>query len=163
MRLEPAGSLWGMPGSAVQRALQETYGRDFQSAVIGPAGENLVRYATISHAGRHAGRGGSGAVLGSKNIKAILVRGTQRCGWFRAEELIQLARQLSEKSLGPATAKYRELGTATNLLVFNRLNALPTHNFQQGSFVGVERLAPETLIETHARTLRIMCGLHDWL
>ena len=60
-------------------ALKARLGADYRVASIGPAGEHLVRYATISHDGRHAGRGGSGAVLGSKNIKAIAVRGTQRC------------------------------------------------------------------------------------
>ena len=150
--LEPAGGLWGMTCRETQRTLRERYGSDFQSAVIGPAGEQLVRFATISHAGRHAGRGGSGAVLGSKNLKAILVRGTQRCPWAHPQQLVEVARQLSAKSLGPATAKYRELGTATNLLVFNRLNALPTRNFQQGSFTGAADLSPESLIKTRNKT-----------
>ena len=64
---------------STEAALKARLGADYQIASIGPAGENAVRYATISHDGRHAGRGGSGAVLGSKNIKAIAVRGTQRC------------------------------------------------------------------------------------
>jgi aldehyde:ferredoxin oxidoreductase len=55
------------------------------------------------------------------------------------------ARQLSERSFGPATAKYRELGTISNLLVFNRLHALPTRNFQQGSFSEAAALSPESL------------------
>ena len=152
IRLEPAGSLWGQTCSAVQRHLHTLYGKDFQAAVIGPAGERLVRYATVSHAGRHAGRGGSGAVLGAKNLKAILVRGTQRCDWADPVQLVEFARQLAAKSLGPATAKYRELGTAANLLVFDRLHALPTRNFQRGSFPGVEQLAPESLVEAHQKT-----------
>src|SRR5438105_3103245 len=80
-----------------------------------------VRYATVSHDGRHAGRGGHGAVLGSKNIKAVAVRGSQRCSWAHPSELVAASKSLSEKSFGPATAKYRELGTASNLLLFNRL------------------------------------------
>ncbi len=152
VRLERAGATWGLPCGDAEQALREQYGSSFQVAVIGPAGERSVHYATISHAGRHAGRGGSGAVLGSKNIKAILVRGSQRCDWFHAEELVQAARRLSAKSLGPATAKYRELGTAANLLVFNRLNTLPTHNFQRGHFAGAEHLAPESLSQTRLKT-----------
>jgi aldehyde:ferredoxin oxidoreductase len=155
-RLEPAGWLWGQTCSDAQRHLQAQFGQDFQAAVIGPAGERLIRYATVSHAGRHAGRGGSGAVLGSKNLKAVLVRGTQRCDWADPAQLVDFAKHLSAKSLGPVTAKYRELGTAANLLVFNRLNALPTRNFQRGSFPGVERLAPESLRETR-RTTRTSC------
>jgi aldehyde:ferredoxin oxidoreductase len=111
-----------------------------------------VRYATISHDGRHAGRGGSGAVLGSKNIKAIAVRGSRRVEWANPRELAELAKRLSDRSFGPATAKYRELGTATNLLTFNRLNVLPTRNFQQGSFAGAEAIAPETLSVARERT-----------
>lgn len=145
VRIEPAAEVWGMTTTDTQSALRQRFGAEFQGAVIGPAGERLVRFATISHDGRHAGRGGSGAVLGSKNIKAILVRGDRRCDWADPSGLTAYAKQLSEKSFGPATAKYRELGTATNLLVFNRLNVLPTRNFQQGSFSGAAAIAPEQL------------------
>ncbi len=152
MRLEPAGELWGMTNSEAQLRVRERLGADFQVATIGPAGERLVRFATISHDGRHAGRGGSGAVLGAKNIKAIAVRGSQQCAWADPTKLVQFAKELSEKSFGPATAKYRELGTASNLLVFNRLNVLPTRNFQQGTFSGVNRLSPEQLGTVRERT-----------
>lgn len=152
MRIEPAGELWGMECSAAEGQLSKRLGAEFQCAVIGPAGERLVPFATISHDGRHAGRGGSGAVLGAKNIKAIAVRGSQLCAWADPVGLNQFAKTLSKKSFGPATAKYRELGTATNLLLFNRLRSLPTRNFQEGSFEGIEQLAPETLAQTRART-----------
>jgi aldehyde:ferredoxin oxidoreductase len=157
VQVEPAGELWGLDIEQASERLRKRFGGDCASAVIGPAGENLVRYATISHDGRHAGRGGSGAVLGAKNIKAIVVRGSQRCQWAQPEALTALAKDLSAKSFGPATAKYRELGTAANLLVFNRLRALPTRNFQRGSFEGVEELSPETLAATRAKT-RASCA-----
>jgi aldehyde:ferredoxin oxidoreductase len=127
-------------------------GADYRVASIGPAGEHLVRYATISHDGRHAGRGGSGAVLGAKNIKAIAVRGKQRVEWAHPQDLTALSRDLSKRSFGPATAKYRELGTATNLLTFNRFNALPTRNFQSGTFEEAVNLSPEQLTATRTRT-----------
>jgi aldehyde:ferredoxin oxidoreductase len=120
--------------------------------VIGPAGENLVHFATLSHDGRHAGRGGSGAVLGAKNIKAVVVRGNRRCRWEQPEKLVELARDLSDRSLGPATAKYRELGTAANLVLFNRLHALPARNFQQGQLEGVEALSPQALSMERGKT-----------
>ncbi len=157
VRLEPAGPLVGLPNDETQSRIREQLGNEFQVASIGPAGERLVRYATISHDGRHAGRGGSGAVLGSKNIKAIAVRGSQRCEWADAAGLFNLAKELSEKSLGPATAKYRELGTASNLLVFNRLKVLPTRNFQAGSFAGAEALSPEQIGAVRERT-RTSCA-----
>jgi aldehyde:ferredoxin oxidoreductase len=155
--LQPADELWGLTNAAAQERLRERLGADFQVATIGPAGERLVRFATISHDGRHAGRGGSGAVLGAKNIKAIAVRGSRRTDWAHAKELVEFAKQLSAKSFGPATAKYRELGTATNLLTFNRLNVLPTRNFQHGSFAGAEAISPEQLSVTRERT-RASCA-----
>lgn len=157
VRLEAAGRQWGQTIPAAEEALRTRYGRDWRFAVIGPAGEQLVRYATISHDGRHAGRGGSGAVLGAKNIKAVAVRGSHRCTWADPEGLSRAAKLLSRKSFGPATAKYRELGTAANLLAFNRLSVLPTRNFQQGSFPGAERIAPETLAATREK-VRASCA-----
>ena len=125
--------------------LRQRLGAEYALAVIGPAGERQVRFATISHDGRHAGRGGSGAVLGAKRIKALAVRGSVRCRWADPEGLARYARALAVRSLGPATAKYRELGTVANLGVFNRLHALPTRNFQAGSLPGAEHLQPEQL------------------
>ncbi len=152
IRIVPAEELTGMSNSQTQSRLRSQFGSDFQTATIGAAGERLVRYATISHDGRHAGRGGSGAVLGSKNIKAIAVRGTKRVAWSDTSALVKLAKELSEKSFGPATAKYRELGTASNLLTFNRLNVLPTRNFQHGSFAGAVAISPEELSVSRERT-----------
>ncbi len=145
MRLEPAGELWGQPASVVEEALQQRLGPRFHCAVIGPAGERLVRYATISHANRHAGRGGLGAVLGAKQLKAVAVAGSQRVAVADAAAVVEAARDLSQRSFGPATAKYRELGTVSNLLTFNRLSALPTRNFQAGQFEGAEALSGESL------------------
>ncbi|MEO2010464.1 MAG: aldehyde ferredoxin oxidoreductase N-terminal domain-containing protein, partial [Pirellulaceae bacterium] len=129
----PAAAYWGMECSEAERRIRDDMpASDAQVAVIGPAGENLVKYATISNDGRHAGRGGHGAVMGSKNVKALVVRGQKCVTWAQPAQLNKLAKELSAKSFGPATAKYRELGTAANLLVFNRLAMLPTRNFQQG-------------------------------
>jgi aldehyde:ferredoxin oxidoreductase len=157
VRLEPAEDLRGATCHATETTLKARLGADYQIASIGPAGEHAVRYATISHGGRHAGRGGSGAVLGSKNVKAIAMRGTQRCEWAYPRELTEYSKNLSKRSFGPATAKYRELGTATNLLTFNRLGALPTRNFQSGTFEGAVNISPEQLRTTHART-RASCA-----
>ena len=155
--IEPATNLAGKAISETERAAREIVGGEFKIAAIGPAGERQVRYATISHDGRHAGRGGSGAVMGAKNLKTIAVRGSRRCEWAQPDELVRYAKSLSTKSFGPATAKYRELGTASNLLVFNRLGALPTRNFQQGSFEDAEAISPEVLSQTRERT-RAYCA-----
>jgi aldehyde:ferredoxin oxidoreductase len=157
VRLEPADDLHGLTNHEAQERIRERFGAEFQCATIGPAGERAVRYATISHDGRHAGRGGSGAVLGAKNVKAIVVRGSRRCEWSDSAGLVAYAKGLSERSFGPATAKYRELGTASNLLTFNRLNVLPTRNFQQGSFEGAAAISPEQIAVSRERT-RASCA-----
>lgn len=140
-----ADHLWGLSAEDAEAHLKEQFTGEHHFAVIGPAGEQQVPYATISHSGRHAGRGGSGAVLGAKNVKAIVVAGNQRTPWADPEGLVERAKQLSKLSFGPATEKYRELGTAANLLVFNRLNCLPTRNFQRGSFANSEQFSPAAL------------------
>src|SRR5215831_13270777 len=152
VRLEAAADLRGATCGAAESALKARLGTGYEVATIGPAGERGVRYATISHDGRHAGRGGSGAVLGSKNLKAIAVRGTKRCEWARPRELAEYSKALSARSFGPATAKYRELGTATNLLTFNRLGVLPTRNFQSGTFDAAPSISPEEIRQTHSKT-----------
>lgn len=157
LRVEPAGELWGLDCPTTEARLRRQLGAGYQIAAIGPAGERQVRYATISHDGRHAGRGGSGAVLGAKNVKAIAVRGSRPTSWAHPRQLVELARRVSRRSFSPATAKYRELGTAANLLVFNRLGALPTRNFQAGTFVGAEALSPEQLVATREKT-RASCA-----
>src|SRR5215813_7256170 len=78
MRLEPARDLWGLPASKAEALLSDRLGPEFHTAAIGPAGENRVRYALISHENRHAGRGGLGAVMGAKRLKAVAVAGSQR-------------------------------------------------------------------------------------
>jgi aldehyde:ferredoxin oxidoreductase len=152
VRLVSAAAYRGATCQDTESRLRAELGSEYRIASIGPAGEQLVRYATISHDGRHAGRGGSGAVLGAKNIKAIAVRGTVRVAWAHPQELTALSRDLSKRSFGPATAKYRELGTATNLLTFNRFHALPTRNFQSGTFEGAVDISPEQMTATRAKT-----------
>jgi aldehyde:ferredoxin oxidoreductase len=106
-----------------------------------------VRYATISHDGRHAGRGGLGAVLGAKNLKAVLVRAGAKVPVHDQEAVLAAARDLRARSFGPATAKYRELGTLANLLAFNAVSTLPTRNFTAATFAEAPKLAAEQLHE----------------
>jgi aldehyde:ferredoxin oxidoreductase len=125
-----------------------------RTAVIGPAGERLVRYATISNDGRHAGRCGTGAVMGSKRLKAVAFRGRQRVAIYDNQRLRTLNTRLIERSTGPATAKYRELGTPANLLVFDRLGILPARNFTASTIEGAEAISGEELQRRHhARTV----------
>jgi aldehyde:ferredoxin oxidoreductase len=157
VRMEPAGDLWGLPTDEATAHLGERFSPDYHAAVIGPAGEHRVRYATVSHANRHAGRGGLGAVMGSKRLKAVVVAGSRRVAVADPAGVVAAAKELSQRSFGPATAKYRELGTVANLLAFNRLHALPTRNFQEGRFEGAEALSGEALNEAR-RVARNSCA-----
>jgi aldehyde:ferredoxin oxidoreductase len=145
--LEPAGDLWGLPAAEAEAVLRERMGPAWRVAAIGPAGERCVRYATVSHDGRHAGRGGLGAVMGSKWCKAIMVRGRTKVGSADPAGVLAAAKELRGLSFGPATRKYRELGTMANLLAFNAISALPTRNFSAATFERVEGLAAEEIAE----------------
>ena len=142
---QTAGALWGRSAREAEQRIRLDHGPGWQVASIGPAGERMIPFATISHDGRHAGRGGLGAVMGSKRIKAVAVRGDRRTSLADPGRTVALARDLSRRSFGPATEKYRELGTVANLLTFNRFDALPTRNFQSGHFEGAERLVAHDL------------------
>ncbi len=157
VRIEECPDIWGLSIPECDKSLRKQFDSRFRIASIGPAGENKVLFATISHDGRHAGRGGSGAVLGSKNIKAILVAGDQTVKWAKPESLNRFAKGLSKRSLGSATAKYRELGTAANLLTFNRLNCLPTRNFRDNQLENAEWLSPEVMAKDRKK-VRSSCA-----
>jgi aldehyde:ferredoxin oxidoreductase len=118
-------------------------------AAIGQAGENQVRFATISNEGRHAGRGGVGAVMGSKNLKAIALCGDQVTAVADIAGVDRIAETLRERSVSSITDKYRRIGTVANLAVFNRLGTLPTRNFQQSTFDHADALSGETLTENN--------------
>ncbi|MGI5291907.1 aldehyde ferredoxin oxidoreductase family protein [Nonomuraea polychroma] len=147
VRLEPAPELAGLAAGEAESAAKSRFGRNWRTAAIGAAGERGVRYATISHDGRHAGRGGLGAVLGAKNIKAVLVKAATKVSVADQAGVLSAARDLRKRSFGPATAKYRELGTLANLLAFNAVSTLPTRNFTAATFEGAPRLAAEELHE----------------
>jgi aldehyde:ferredoxin oxidoreductase len=147
-RLLDARHLAGRTAADTDKELRAQLGRGWRVAAIGPAGEIGVRYATISHDGRHAGRGGLGAVMGAKNLKAIAVRAAAKVATADPPAVLAAARELRERSFGPATAKYRELGTLANLLTFNAIATLPTRNFQAAAFEEADRLAERASDET---------------
>jgi aldehyde:ferredoxin oxidoreductase len=160
-RLLDARHLAGRTAAETDESLRDQLGRGWRVAAIGPAGERGVRYATISHDGRHAGRGGLGAVMGAKNLKAIAVRAAAKVTTADPRRVLAAARDLRERSFGPATVKYRELGTLANLLTFNAIATLPTRNFQAAEFEGADRLAgsaPDDAVEGMRRVARSSCA-----
>jgi len=117
-------------------------------AAIGPAGEKLVRIACIiNEKTRAAGRTGMGAVMGSKNLKAIAVRGTHDVTIAKPDEFLEFVKEFHERMKGPATQKYRTLGTPENVLVHNALHCMPTRNYNSASFEGAEKVSGEALNE----------------
>lgn len=147
--LEPSTDLLGMTTSETEAEVKQRL-PGFRVACIGPAGENLVPYASIANdGGRQAGRTGPGAVMGAKRLKAIAIRGTQPMDLANEDALNTYAANLTEASLGPSTEKYRILGTTANLAVFNRLGVLPTKNFQQATFDEADLLSAESLLSSH--------------
>jgi aldehyde:ferredoxin oxidoreductase len=163
VRFEDAADLVGLSALEAERRVTARLGPSFRFVGIGPAGERLVRFATVYGDGRHAGRGGLGAVLGAKRIKGVAVHGRRRTPLADPERVLALARDLSARSMGAATAKYREIGTIANVLVFNRLGTLPTRNFRAGSFDGAERVSGEAFhavagkIRKHCAACTIGC------
>ncbi|HSK10776.1 MAG TPA: aldehyde ferredoxin oxidoreductase family protein [Vicinamibacterales bacterium] len=147
VRIRPAGHLRGRTPDETESLIRAEWGAAVRVAAIGAAGENLVRFASIGNGGRHAGRGGTGAVMGSKNLKAVAVCGDRDVAVADPAGVAALADSLRASSVGPLTDKYRTLGTVANLAVFNRLAALPTRNFRQATFEDAEALSGESLAE----------------
>lgn len=117
-------------------------------AAIGKAGENVSRMACITNdRNRQAGRTGMGAVFGSKHLKAVAFRGTHEVEVAHPEEYKSLCLDLIKRANGPATLKYRDLGTPINTLNFQKLGCLPTNNFREGTFDDALAVSGETMAE----------------
>lgn len=142
--IRDARHLWGKTTGECERLIQEELGdKAIRVAQIGVAGENRVRFACvvndISHA---AGRSGMGAVMGSKNLRAVAVRGHQEVALADGGAVTSFARQLGEdlKTSRFAASLIKD-GTAGGILGLNADGGLPTRNFQQGVFEGAEKIA----------------------
>jgi len=149
VRIMDAKHLWGRSAAEAEDTIKEELGDYYiRVASIGPAGEKLVRTACIlNEHTRAAGRTGMGAVMGSKNLKAIAVRGTRDVNVAKPDQFLEFVKMIHERMKGPATAKYRTLGTPQNVLVHNNLGALPTRNFTNATFEGAEKVSGEYLNE----------------
>jgi aldehyde:ferredoxin oxidoreductase len=155
IQLLDADHLRGMSPAETDETIREEMG-DFYIRVsaIGEAGEKLSRIGCIiNDEFRAIGRGGMGAVMGSKNLKAVAVRGTNDVNVADIEEFKEFVRTIYERMKGPATRKYRTLGTPENVLVLNALAALPTRNFSQATFEGAEKVSGEYLNERYIKKI----------
>jgi aldehyde:ferredoxin oxidoreductase len=149
VELRDARYLMGKPTAEVQQLIREELGdKRIRVAQVGPAGELLVRFAcVIFDITRAAGRTGMGAVMGSKNLKAIAVRGVQKVALAHPEIVRESAKWLAE-NLERLVGRRKALGTAGCLLPQQYSNSLPTYNFQAGEFIDAEKISGEKMAET---------------
>ena len=150
VEIKDAQKYWGMTTSETQSSIKKELKDNSVSVVtIGPAGEKLVRFSGVIVSSRAAARGGTGAVMGSKHLKAIAVRGAKNVcaadiGQFRKllEETYTTIRE------NPAVAKRIELGTPGTVAITYSTGVLPIMNFSRSTFEGIQGLMPEKVRDT---------------
>jgi len=152
VEFKSAEDLWGKDIPDVQAELD---GNKSKSLIIGPAGENLVRFANIGSGHRFLGRGGFGAVMGAKNLKAIVATG----GTFRIKpknpkkfkKLVKTGTRYINENVLSGTS-YKNFGTASNVKPCNEAGLLPVNNFRDGRHEQADRVYGETMSREHETT-----------
>jgi len=147
VELRDAAGIWGKGTEDAQRALSQELGEDFRTGAIGPGGENLVKSANFLHVQHAAGRGGLGAVFGSKKLKALAVRGT---GGIRVApspaEYIREAKKLHDVIMeNPVRPAFRWAGTTGMLPHVNEAVGLPWRNHQDDQAPDVSSIHNEEI------------------
>ncbi len=149
VEIKNAQHLWGMKTLECQDAICEELGdKNVKVTLIGPAGENLVSFACVlNDLDAAAGRTGMGAVMGSKNLKAIACRGHQRLSLANPEAVSAIGHWIRDNT--PVANKgMRDFGTARVVKILNDAGGLPTRNFQLGSIDGVDAITGQTMTDT---------------
>lgn len=136
VELQDAAEFWGKDAFVAEQLLHKKYGPEYAFLVIGPAGENLVRFAGInSEFYRQAARGGVGAVLGSKNLKAVAVRGTGAPNCLNPRKVADLTKKYVEICrTADLNLERMATGTPSTLTITSGAGMLPTRNFQRVTF-----------------------------
>lgn len=156
--VKDASKLWGKSTSEAEQALA----KEGEALCIGVAGENLVRFACVMHKKKALGRGGLGAVFGSKKLKAIVVKGSGALQAANDYELRRYSREFAEMLRGHPLTGDSLARFGTNVLVnfVNKFGVLPVNNFQRGSFAAAERISGETISKhTHERKPCPLCPM----
>jgi aldehyde:ferredoxin oxidoreductase len=149
--IQQPADLWGLRVSEVTRKLGQDKNRR-NVLCIGPAGENLSRIAAIMNDGQRAlARGGPGAVMGSKNLKAIVVEGSGKTQIADPEQYKFMAYETRKLiAASPLTSQaLPEFGTVVMMNLVNNVGALATRNHQQNQFEGAEAISGEALTEKY--------------
>ncbi|MEW6662048.1 MAG: aldehyde ferredoxin oxidoreductase family protein [Bacillota bacterium] len=149
VEVRDAGKYWGKGAIDAEKMLKDDLGEEFQIAVIGPAGENLVKFACISHDfGRQAGRTGLGAVMGSKKVKAIAVKGTQGIKMADPDAALAKGKALYQACFAkPFIKEWEDYGTAGVTTWANEIGAFPTRNFLTSQYEGYQKLSGKDMRE----------------
>ena len=154
VELRDASHLWGKTTLETQDAIAEETGiRNIRTSAIGPAGENLVRFACIMNDLKEAhGRGGTGAVMGSKNLKAIAAHGRKRPEVADPDRLQELGQWMNQNfhDFGFADG-LSKVGTGEHSMMLggNEIGNMPSHNFDVNSFDETANITATTTIETY--------------
>jgi aldehyde:ferredoxin oxidoreductase len=165
IRFEDAAALWGNTTRQTQQMLN--MGAADGALVIGPAGENLVRFANVCSGHRFLGRGGIGAVMGSKNLKAILARGGTYKIVPKLPGLFQKVKKQGMKYINDndfTGNAYRNFGTCANVLLSDKAGILPVRNFQDGSHPRAHEISGQAWKEQYSqkpstcKPCSIICG-----
>ncbi|MGQ9654334.1 MAG: aldehyde ferredoxin oxidoreductase family protein [Thermodesulfobacteriota bacterium] len=153
VQIRPAMHLWGMETHRTQEAIRaEIMDPRAQVACIGPAGEKGVRFACIVSGTRAAGRGGAGAVMGSKNLKAIAASGRRRVPILDLRSFRETNQAIRAKARRADRLQlFGRYGTPKNLVIVNERGLFPTRNFQEGVFSGIDEV---NAMEQQRRVLR---------
>jgi len=153
VKVKDATSVWGINAirtGIILRDREKGVGR--RSIVrIGPAGENLIPYAgVVVDTYRHFGRLGLGTVFGSKNLKALVISGTEDVAVPESRRYREVYNRIYNLVVQTdAMAKYHDIGTPININTLNQLKGLPTRNFQSSSFPDAENISGENLADNY--------------
>jgi aldehyde:ferredoxin oxidoreductase len=161
VEIRDAADLWGKDVRETTRSIEHALGDpDVQVACIGPAGENRVLFASIMmNYYNAAARGGVGAVMGSKNLKAVAVRGHGRITVARPQEFRRAVLDAVEASYQDFSAKTSYLyGTSASVAVINELGSFPSFNFRSGRIDNAEKISGPFLVEAGYLKRRMGCN-----
>lgn len=163
LNFKDATSLWGIESSESQRMMRGGLAKSKAATIaIGPAGEKLIKYASILADGplyRAFGRGGAGSVMGSKKLKGVVISSNEKVCSGNEEEFQRVKEAIIEKV--KANKKWvmsrHNYGSSADTLSLNELGIIPTRNWMGGQFEGIEGISPATTTEKWPRKTR-SCG-----
>lgn len=146
--IRDAAKIWGLEiAEAVKTVREELDNKNYRTAAIGPAGENMVRYACVINDVSHsAGRTGMGAVMGSKKLKLIAVKGKKAPEMAKREKIIDMARTMNKRIKAKPTP-FSIYGTGSTMAHYESTGNLPIRNFQGGTFPTAHELSPQRMQE----------------